>query len=61
MPDCPALGDTCLNKFSLYFFFKTGETDNKKVNERIAGDDKCYEEKKKKVRIRRKVTERNHV
>ena len=27
----------------------------------IAGDDKCYEEKKKKVRIRRKVTERNHV
>lgn len=30
-----------MNKFSLYFFFKTGETDNKKVNERIAGDDKC--------------------
>ena len=27
----------------------------------IAGDDKCYEEKKKMVRIRRKVTERNHV
>lgn len=39
MPDCLALGDTCLNKFSLYFFFKTWETDNKKVNEKIAGDD----------------------
>ena len=40
MPDCLALEDTCLNTFSLYLFFNTGETDNKKVNEKIAGDDK---------------------
>ena len=40
MPDCLALEDTCLNTFSLYLFFNTGETDNKKVNEKIADDDK---------------------